>query len=115
MINFLPGIMVTTGQVGSGEERKDELWIAPPNTTVSTLVIQQTLQIHAGNYTCAPPHATSDTVRLYVAQDPSLALQQTDLPAQILSSTSSSTTPLAISRIFSMVSCLFIISHLAIN
>ena len=68
MINFLPGIKVTTGQVGSGEERKDELWIAPPNTTVSTLVIQQTLQIHAGNYTCAPPHATSDTVRLYVAQ-----------------------------------------------
>jgi len=115
MINFLAGITVTTGQVGGAEAGRDELWVPAPNTTVSTLVIHQTRQTHAGNYTCAPPHATSDTVRLYVAQDPSLALQQTDLPAQILSSTSSSTTPSAISRIFSMVSCLFIISHLAIN
>ena len=35
---------------------------------VSTLTIHQTRPDHAGNYTCAPPHATSDTVRLYVAQ-----------------------------------------------
>ena len=68
MINFLAGITVTTGQVGGLEERKDELWLAAPNTTLSTLVIHQTRQRHAGNYTCAPPHATSDTVRLYVAQ-----------------------------------------------
>ena len=86
MINFLAGITVTTGQVGGAEAGRDELWVPAPNTTVSTLVIHQvkyfctyiqifsslqmfqTRQTHAGNYTCAPPHATSDTVRLYVAQ-----------------------------------------------
>ena len=68
MINFRAGVTVTTGTVGGAEERRDELWVAPPNTTVSTLIIHQTRQQHAGNYTCAPPHATSDTVRLYVAQ-----------------------------------------------
>ena len=68
MINFVAGVTVSTGQVGSLEERKDELWVAAPNTTLSTLVIHQTRQSHAGNYTCAPPHATKDTVRLYVAQ-----------------------------------------------
>ena len=39
-----------------------------PVQVVSTLTIHQTRPDHAGNYTCAPPHATSDTVRLYVAQ-----------------------------------------------
>ena len=68
MINFLPGVTVTTGQVGGADQKRDELWVAPVNTTVSTLVIHVTRDQHAGNYTCAPPHATSDTVRLYVAQ-----------------------------------------------
>lgn len=79
MINFLKGVSVVTGQVGGAEGAgRDELWVAPPNTTVSSLTIRATLRDHAGNYTCAPPHATSDTVRLYVANDPSLALQQTE-------------------------------------
>ena len=68
MINFLKGVSVVTGQVGGAEGAgRDELWVAPPNTTVSSLIIRSTLRDHAGNYTCAPPHATSDTVRLYVA------------------------------------------------
>ena len=68
MINFLKGVSVVTGQVGGAEGAgRDELWVAPPNTTVSSLTIRATLRDHAGNYTCAPPHATSDTVRLYVA------------------------------------------------
>ena len=68
MINFLKGVSVVTGQVGGAEGAgRDELWVAPPNTTVSSLTIRSTLRDHAGNYTCAPPHATSDTVRLYVA------------------------------------------------
>ena len=68
MINFLKGVSVVTGQVGGAEGAgRDELWVAPPNTTVSSLTIRSTLREHAGNYTCAPPHATSDTVRLYVA------------------------------------------------
>ena len=66
MINFSPGVRVTTSQETSQD--REELWVSPPNTTVSTLTIQQTQLHHAGNYTCAPPHATSDTVRLYVAQ-----------------------------------------------
>ena len=67
MINFLKGVTVVTGQVGGAEGAgRDELWVAPPNTTVSSLTIRSTLRDHAGNYTCAPPHATSDSVRLYV-------------------------------------------------
>ena len=90
MINFLAGVTVSTGRVaGAGAE----LWVAPahmvqlptitcvtchlhlcplchlsPVQVVSTLTIHQTRPDHAGNYTCAPPHAASDTVRLYVAQ-----------------------------------------------
>ena len=66
MINFSPGVSVTTNLVG--EQSRESLWVAPPNTTVSSLTIHQTRPEDAGNYTCAPPHATSDTVRLYVAQ-----------------------------------------------
>ena len=44
----------------------DALWVAMPNTTVSTLIINSTKQDHAGNYTCAPPHSTRDSIRLYV-------------------------------------------------
>ena len=64
MVNFLPGISVTTNLLGPDP---DALWVAPPNTTVSTLVISSTKPEHAGNYTCAPPHSTSDSVRLYVS------------------------------------------------
>ena len=66
MINFSPGVTVITNQ--EAEQSREDLWVAPPNTTVSALTIHQTHFHHAGNYTCAPPHATSDTVRLYVAQ-----------------------------------------------
>ena len=66
MINFSPGVTVSTNLEGKGA--RDDLWLAPPNTTVSTLTIHQTRPDHAGNYTCAPPHASSDTIRLYVAQ-----------------------------------------------
>ena len=64
MVNFLPGISVTTNLLGPNP---DALWVAPPNTTVSTLVISSTKPEHASNYTCAPPHSTSDSVRLYVS------------------------------------------------
>ena len=69
MINFSPGVSVTTNLVG--EKSRESLWVSPPNTTVSSLTIHQTRPEDAGNYTCAPPHATSDTVRLYVAQSKS--------------------------------------------
>ena len=115
MINFSPGVSVTTNLVG--EKSRESLWVSPPNTTVSSLTIHQTRPEDAGNYTCAPPHATSDTVRLYVAQsnysvslgnsyfprsdvsDPSLALQQTDIPAQSLSSSSSSSSCIQIPQL----------------
>ena len=64
MVNFQPGVRVETRLVGQDQ---DSLWVAPPNTTLSSLTIHQTRPEDAGNYTCAPPHATSDTVRLYVA------------------------------------------------
>ena len=47
MINFLPGVTVSTGQVGPADERRDELWVAPVNTTVSTLIIHVTRDIPA--------------------------------------------------------------------
>ena len=64
MVNFLPGVSVTTTTLGPDP---DALWVAQPNTTVSTLIIYNTKQDHAGNYTCAPPHSTRDSVRLYVS------------------------------------------------
>ena len=64
MVNFLPGVSVSTHLLGPDP---DALWVAPPNTTVSTLLIFSTKPEHAGNYTCAPPHSSSDSVRLYVS------------------------------------------------
>ena len=94
MINFSPGVSLTT--------------VASPNssTVVSSLTIQQTRPEDTGNYSCAPPLGSSDSVKLFVAQsnsgfslgnsyfprsdvsDPSLALQQS------LSSSSSSSSEL---------------------
>ena len=39
MINFSPGVTVTTSQETSQD--REELWVSPPNTTVSTLTIHQ--------------------------------------------------------------------------
>lgn len=64
MVNFLPGVSVSTHLLGPDP---DALWVAPPNTMVSTLLITSTKPEHAGNYTCAPPHSSSDSVRLYVS------------------------------------------------
>ena len=64
MVNFSPGISVSTNLVGP---EPDSLWVAPPNTTVSTLTISSTKPEHAGNYTCAPPHSASDSIRLFVS------------------------------------------------
>ena len=64
MVNFLPGVSVSTHLLGPDP---DALWVAPPNTTVPTLQIISTKPEHAGNYTCAPPHSSSDSVRLYVS------------------------------------------------
>ena len=64
MVNFLPGVSVTTTTLGPDP---DALWVAQPNTTVSTLIISSTKQDHAGNYTCVPPHSTRDSIRLYVS------------------------------------------------
>ena len=65
MINFQPGISVTTSLTGPNP---DSLWVAPPNTTVSRLVISKTWSRHTGNYTCAPTLAVSDTIRLTVSK-----------------------------------------------
>ena len=64
MVNFQPGVSVSTHLLGPDP---DALWVAPPNTTVPTLQIISTKPEHAGNYTCAPPHSSSDSVRLYVS------------------------------------------------
>ena len=65
MINYQPGVMVTTTIL---EPDSDSLWVAPPNTTVSKLIIAETTQEHAGNYTCAPSNAVSDSIRLSVTK-----------------------------------------------
>ena len=65
MINFLHGMSVSTTMIGP---EPDSLWIAPPNTTVSRLTIAKTGTGHAGNYTCAPTLAVSDSIRLFVLQ-----------------------------------------------
>jgi len=66
MINFQPGVTVSTSILGPDTE---SLWVAPPNTTVSKLTIEQTRQDHAGNYTCAPSNMLSDTIRLSISKD----------------------------------------------
>ena len=66
MINFSPGVRVTTSQETSQD--REELWVSPPNTTVSTLTIHQTQLHHAGNYTCAPQNMVQDTIRLSISQ-----------------------------------------------
>ena len=65
MINFQPGVTVTP-QVE--EPDPDSLWVAPPNTTVSKLTISNTRQEHAGNFTCDPSNADSDSIRLSVTK-----------------------------------------------
>ena len=45
MINFLKGVRVTTGQVGGAEGARDELWVAPPNTTVSFHMMMMMIMI----------------------------------------------------------------------
>ena len=58
MINFLKGVSVVTGQVGGAEGAgRDELWVAPPNTTVSSLTIRSTVALPSP---LAPP-VTSPT------------------------------------------------------
>ena len=63
MINYLPGITVTTSMIGPDQ---DSLWMASPNTTVSRLSIRQTRLDQSGNLTCASPLAESDSVRLVI-------------------------------------------------
>ena len=64
MINFSPGISVAVDLIGPN---KDELWVSPPNTSISTLRISSIRQEHSGKFTCAPPHSTTDSVRLFVS------------------------------------------------
>ena len=65
MINYKEGVTVTTSVE---HPDKNSLWVAPPNTTVSKITIQQTSQEHAGNYTCKPSNAQSDSVRLSLSK-----------------------------------------------
>ena len=65
MINFTPGMMVSTSLL---EPDQDSLWVSPPNTTVSKLSIANTRQDHAGNYTCDPSKAVCDSIRLSVTK-----------------------------------------------
>ena len=83
MINFEPGVTVTTARLGPDS---DSLWVAPPNTTIryilycssycctglywtlySRLRINHTAAKHAGNYTCAPQNLVTDTIRLSIS------------------------------------------------
>ena len=64
VINHQAGVAVDTVVTGP---RQQSLWVAPVNTTVSTLTITHTAATHAGNYTCAPTLAASHSVRLFVS------------------------------------------------
>merc|ERR1712243_83565 len=75
MINFQSGVSVVTSII---DQDSTSLWVAPPNTTVSRLRIDRTRPDHAGNYTCAPPHTVSDSIRLYVSTDSGNPMQQVE-------------------------------------
>ena len=65
MIKLRPKVTVRTSVL---EPDPDSLWVAPPNTTVSKLTISNTRQEHAGNFTCDPSNADSDSIRLSVTK-----------------------------------------------
>ena len=65
MINYKPGVTVTTTVLGP---ETDDLWVAPPNTTLVKLTILNTEMTDAGNYTCAPENMVQDNIRLSISK-----------------------------------------------
>ena len=65
MVNFQPGVRVETRLVGQDQ---DSLWVAPPNTTLSSLTIHQTRPEDAGNYTCKPSNAIASSIQVFVSE-----------------------------------------------
>jgi len=67
VINNKEGVTVITS---AEYPDKNSPWLDPPNTTVSKITIKQTSQEHAGNYTCKPSNAQSDSIMLSVTKEP---------------------------------------------